>query len=416
MGFGNARRFDPAKETVGGKTDDDSVLDELTPEELACCPGPEWEALPPIWELRKMTFDHLHALFAMFKAADEKGCGLDEESFLEVFGPALASATHVDEVFQQLAVEDSVKFADFVNYLLQHVQVDRTHPTVFRTEGVKLAGDDDTPLRSRIARPVGLPPISEMGKMGLVHLRALLSEFNSNDGGEGLELDEFVRVMSEVLPGMSQEALEAQFMKVDANSDGSVSWDEFSNFILAAGAAADAQSSKQEGGALLEGPEPDLNRDVMHSAPMTHMCCHQDAERYISLALEEKGSVTRPAMTTVRMWSSKVVAASFPASVPAFLPLSLYLCLSLSGPPSRMCGCAQTYADVVHARAHIHAPRQSAAESTKRQRPNCQESARTSCQFACLPGRRRGGGPTCTCWPFRRWMAACASSTSRSCR
>ena len=111
---------------------------------------------------------------------------------------------------------------------------------MFRTEGVKLAGDDDTPLRSRIARPVGLPPISEMGKMGLVHLRALLSEFNSNDGGEGLELDEFVRVMSEVLPGMSQEALEAQFMKVDANSDGSVSWDEFSNFILAAGAAADA--------------------------------------------------------------------------------------------------------------------------------------------------------------------------------
>ena len=35
MGFGNARRFDPAKETVGGKTDDDSVLDELTPEVVA---------------------------------------------------------------------------------------------------------------------------------------------------------------------------------------------------------------------------------------------------------------------------------------------------------------------------------------------------------------------------------------------
>jgi len=192
-----------------------------------------------------------------------------------------------------------------VNFLLGHVQVVRPHPTAFRTEGVTLVGDEDSPLCSRISKPAGLPPISEMSKMGLVHMRALSSKFHSNDSGDGLEMENFVNVMSEVLPGMSHEELEAQFMKVDANSDGSVSWDEFSNYILAAGNASDANSSKQEGGALLEGPEPDLNKDVMHGAPMTHLCCHEGAERYISIALEDRGSVTRPPQSMIRMWNSR---------------------------------------------------------------------------------------------------------------
>lgn len=200
----------------------------------------------------------------------------------------------------------------FVNFLLQQVQVDRPHPIAFRTEGVQLAGDEDTPLRSRIA-PRDLPAVSEMSKISLVHLRALLTEFNSNDQtGDGLELEEFVRVMSQVLPGMTQEALEAQFMKVDSNSDGSVQWDEFSSYILAAGAAADAYSEKSEGGALLDGPEPDLNSEVMHSSPMTHVCCHEGAERYVSLALEDKGSVTRQAMTQMRMWSARADSCGEP--------------------------------------------------------------------------------------------------------
>ena len=106
--------------------------------------------------------------------------------------------------------------------------------TVFRSEGVTLAGDDDTPLHSRLTRQASLPPISEMSKMGLLHMQALLNEFKNDESGD-FDMDEFVEHMSEVMPGMTEEALEAVFMKVDANSDGSVSWDEFSNYILAAG-------------------------------------------------------------------------------------------------------------------------------------------------------------------------------------
>jgi Ca2+-binding EF-hand superfamily protein len=53
-------------------------------------------------------------------------------------------------------------------------------------------------------------------------MKALSVEFNSNDDGKGLEMDQFVSVLSQVLPGLASEALEAQFMKVDANSDGFV--------------------------------------------------------------------------------------------------------------------------------------------------------------------------------------------------
>jgi len=73
-------------------------------------------------------------------------------------------------------------------------------------------------------------------------------------------------------------------------STGSVSWDEMSNYILAGASASDTNASKQEGGALLEGPEPDLTREIMHEMPIMHMCCHPRAERYISVALEDRGS------------------------------------------------------------------------------------------------------------------------------
>ena len=173
--------------------------------------------------MNKMTFDHIHSMLAMFKSADEKESGLDEDKFMKVFGSTFTQALgDCRPIFFQLARTDANKnvrlhFPDFVSYLLQWVQVDQPHPTSFRTPGTMLAGDEDTPLRSRISRPAGLPAISEMSKMGLVHMKALLSEFNSNDSGDGLDIEEFVRIMSEVLPGMGHEALEAQFMKVDAN-------------------------------------------------------------------------------------------------------------------------------------------------------------------------------------------------------
>jgi hypothetical protein len=83
-----------------------------------------------------------------------------------------------------------------------------------------------------------------------------------------------------------------------------VSWDEFANYILAAGNASDANASKQEAGSLLEGPEPRLC-DVAHGAAITHMCCSESAERFVTVALEDHGSgKRREAMSLIRMWNA----------------------------------------------------------------------------------------------------------------
>ena len=42
---------------------------------------------------------------------------------------------------------------------------------------------------------------------------------------------------------------------------------------------------------------------------MTHLCCHEGAERCISIALEDRGSVTRPPQSLIRMWNCKVDCA-----------------------------------------------------------------------------------------------------------
>ena len=46
-------------------------------------------------------------------------------------------------------------------------------------------------------------------------------------------MDEFVEAFSGVLgDDISEDDLRRMFMKIDANSDGSVDWEEFSNFML----------------------------------------------------------------------------------------------------------------------------------------------------------------------------------------
>lgn len=58
--------------------------------------------------------------------------------------------------------------------------------------------------------------------------------YDSNDQAESLDFDAFCNVFGEVLGSdmSNREELEAMFMKIDANSDGGVDWDEFTNFLL----------------------------------------------------------------------------------------------------------------------------------------------------------------------------------------
>jgi hypothetical protein len=93
----------------------------------------------------------------------------------------------INAVFNHLAQPDSsnimrIQFADFASHLLQQ---------------------DGTQAPLLTTRPKPLPPISDMSKMSLVHMKALSVEFNSNDDGKGLEMDEFVSVLSKVLPSLA---------------------------------------------------------------------------------------------------------------------------------------------------------------------------------------------------------------------
>ena len=81
----------------------------------------------------------------------------------------------------------------------------------------------------------------------LVELRAAFEQADV-DGGGSLDVEEFIEAFGSVLGrNMTREKLALLFMKIDANSDGSVDWDEFINFVLlenkAAANAPDAGSS-----------------------------------------------------------------------------------------------------------------------------------------------------------------------------
>ena len=53
------------------------------------------------------------------------------------------------------------------------------------------------------------------------------------DRGGALDLDEFIEAFGEVIgKGMSMKELKQLFMKIDADSNGSVEWPEFMNYML----------------------------------------------------------------------------------------------------------------------------------------------------------------------------------------
>jgi len=52
------------------------------------------------------------------------------------------------------------------------------------------------------------------------------------EGADGLSLQEFVLAFASVFPGKSVKELTYLHMKIDANSDGTVDWDEFTDYII----------------------------------------------------------------------------------------------------------------------------------------------------------------------------------------
>lgn len=66
----------------------------------------------------------------------------------------------------------------------------------------------------------------------MLQLREKFNQADTDQGG-ALELEEFVAAFGDVIgEGLSSKELVQLFMRIDTNSDGSIDWDEFMNFII----------------------------------------------------------------------------------------------------------------------------------------------------------------------------------------
>ncbi|KAJ1510084.1 WD repeat-containing protein 49, partial [Coelomomyces lativittatus] len=75
--------------------------------------------------------------------------------------------------------------------------------------------------------------------MNIQHFEQLMMIFKSHkneEGEEGFDIQTFREVFGNVLGGnLNFDQMTQLFMKIDANSDGTVSWDEFSSFVVMVG-------------------------------------------------------------------------------------------------------------------------------------------------------------------------------------
>ncbi|KAI9325972.1 WD40-repeat-containing domain protein [Zopfochytrium polystomum] len=72
--------------------------------------------------------------------------------------------------------------------------------------------------------------------MNIHHFEQLMVTFHQHkneDGSSGFDIDKFREVFGKVLGGnLSYDQMTMLFMKIDANSDGTVDWDEFSTYMM----------------------------------------------------------------------------------------------------------------------------------------------------------------------------------------
>lgn len=74
---------------------------------------------------------------------------------------------------------------------------------------------------------------SDLISLDKLHELRIAFELADVDGGGGLDMDEFVKAFGHILgDNLSQHQLTRLFMKIDANSDGSVDWPEFTEYML----------------------------------------------------------------------------------------------------------------------------------------------------------------------------------------
>lgn len=97
-------------------------------------------------------------------------------------------------------------------------------------------GPDEEKNKKKQARAGGLSNSDGQQYMNIHHFEQLMVTFHEHkneDGSSGFDIDKFREVFGHVLGGnLSYDQMTMMFMKIDANSDGTVDWDEFSTYMM----------------------------------------------------------------------------------------------------------------------------------------------------------------------------------------
>ena len=102
----------------------------------------------------------------------------------------------------------------------------------------------------------------------LMELKAAFDRADTDQGGS-LDIEEFLDAFGGVLgKNLSHEQLTHLFMKIDANSDGTVDWDEFTNFMLLENQAAADMSDRSYSERLQEHGPAEPNSKHLHHRDM----------------------------------------------------------------------------------------------------------------------------------------------------
>ncbi|KAJ3094945.1 hypothetical protein HDU97_007427 [Phlyctochytrium planicorne] len=138
-------------------------------------------------------------------------------------------------------------------------------------------------------------------EMNLTHFRELMYIFQkvSKDGKKAMNMEEFKAAFGMVLgKGLSEEQMAQLFMKIDANTDNTVDWDEFSTFMLL---RAERQSMMLEEAntTLFDLPPPMI--PVPH-----HQTPHRESIISVIYLQNQKKYVTCSREGTVCYWSEKI--------------------------------------------------------------------------------------------------------------
>ena len=138
----------------------------------------------------------------------------------------------------------------------------------------------------------------------LMELKAAFERADTDQGGS-LDMEEFLEAFGGVLgENLTTTQLIHLFMKIDANSDGSVDWDEFTQFMLLENQAAADMSDRSFAVRYME-------QDPRLCDPNPKSVHHRDMIEQILLigkGTQQEKLVTSARDGTVRVWNASTLA------------------------------------------------------------------------------------------------------------